>query len=68
MGDWLSERSIRILLDLIGTRMCDLDMTDRQDMRYLVVLQQCLSELETLRAATEAPQDVMQRARLAGIL
>ena len=68
MGDGISERSIRTLLDLIEARIRELDMADRQDMRNVQALEQCRSELETLRAATEAPQDVMQRARLAGIL
>ncbi len=68
MGDGISERSIRTLLDLIEARIRELDMADGQDMRNVQALEQCRCELETLRAATQTPQDVMQRARLAGIL
>jgi hypothetical protein len=68
MGTWLSERSIRALLDLIEVRVRDLDTADRQDMNDWETLEQCRCELETLKAMAEAPQDVMRRAQLAGVL
>ena len=68
MDNGLSERSVRALLDLIEARVRDLDTTDRQDMDDWKTLEQCRCELETMRAMAEAPQDVMQRARLAGVL
>ena len=68
MDNWLSERSVRALLDLIEARLRDLDTTDRQDMNDGETLELCRCELETMRAMVEAPQDVMQRARLAGVL
>jgi hypothetical protein len=68
MGTWLSERSICALLDLIEVRVRGLDTADRQDMNDWETLKQCRCELETLRAMVEAPQDVMRRAQLAGVL
>jgi len=68
MGSWLSETSVRALLNLIEARVRDLDTADRQDMNDFRTLEQCRRELETLKALTDAPQDVLQRARLAGIL
>jgi hypothetical protein len=64
----LSERSISALLDLIEGRVRDLDAADSQDMRDLQTLEQCRRELKALRTMVEAPQEVMRRARLAGIL
>ena len=68
MDTWLSERSVRALLDLIEARVRALDTTDRQDMNDWETLEQCRCELETMKAMVEAPQDVMRRARLAGVL
>jgi hypothetical protein len=68
MGDQLSGRSIHVLLDLIGARIRDIDSADRKGMHDLQTLEQCRQELETLKAAAEVPQDVMRRARLAGIM
>lgn len=51
----LSKNTIGILVDMIENKLAVMQIGDREELREVITLQRCLSELKTLSDKTEGP-------------
>jgi len=49
----LSRRSIEVLLDLVEIKLSYMDISDREDVRDMKLLERCRDELRSLDQATQ---------------
>ena len=59
----LSKRSVEMLVDLVEIKISYMDLSDREDARDLVVLEQCREELRGL--TNDAPRATVSSTMLA---
>lgn len=59
----LSKNTIGVLVDMIENKLAVMGMDDREEVREVMTLRNCLRELHTLAAhAAQAPQTTKRRA------